>query len=106
MKSIDIPAVIVFYREDGKTFHYPGLASPVDEITTKTRQSLALSFAQRRKAREDAMHENEISKEVVDAALKIHRALGPGLLESVYEVVLAHELRSRGLSVQRQLHPF
>lgn len=49
------------------------------------------------------MTENEISKVVVDAALKVHRALGPGLLESVYEVVLAHELRSRGLHVQRQL---
>ena len=49
------------------------------------------------------MNENEISKAVVDAALKIHKALGPGLLESVYEVVLAHELRGRGLKVQRQL---
>jgi len=39
----------------------------------------------------------------VDAALKVHRALGPGLLETVYEIVLAHELRSRGLKVQRQL---
>ena len=48
------------------------------------------------------MTENEISKIVVDAALKVHRALGPGLLESVYEVVLAHELRGRGLKVQRQ----
>jgi len=47
--------------------------------------------------------ENEISRVVVDAALKVHRALGPGLLESVYEVVLAHELRSRGLRVQRQV---
>ena len=49
------------------------------------------------------MDENEISKVVVDAALKVHRALGPGLLESVYEVVLAHELRSRGIHVQRQV---
>ena len=49
------------------------------------------------------MTENEISKVVVDAALKVHKALGPGLLESVYEIVLAHELRNRGLDVQRQL---
>ena len=49
------------------------------------------------------MTENEIAKVVVDAALKVHRALGPGLLESVYEIILAHELRSRGLKVQRQL---
>ena len=49
------------------------------------------------------MTENEISKVIVDSALKVHKALGPGLLESVYEVVLAHELRSRKLNVQRQL---
>ena len=47
--------------------------------------------------------ENEISRVFVDAALKVHKALGPGLLESVYEAVLAHELRGRGLEVQRQL---
>lgn len=49
------------------------------------------------------MDENEISKEIVDAAIKVHRALGPGLLEHVYEIVLARELEKRGLSVQRQL---
>jgi len=48
------------------------------------------------------MDENEISKEVVDAAVKVHKALGPGLLEHVYEVVLAKELENRGLSVVRQ----
>ena len=37
------------------------------------------------------MTENEIAKEVVDAAYKVHTALGPGLLESVYQTVLAHE---------------
>jgi GxxExxY protein len=49
------------------------------------------------------LHENPISKEIVDAAYKIHTKLGPGLLESVYEVILAYELRNRGLRVQRQL---
>jgi GxxExxY protein len=49
------------------------------------------------------MIENEIAKIVVDAALKIHRSLGPGLLESVYEATLAHELRARGLRVTQQL---
>ena len=44
-----------------------------------------------------------IGKEVVDAALKVHRALGPGLLESVYEACLCHELTKRGIKVQRQL---
>jgi len=45
---------------------------------------------------------NEVSGAVVDAAIQIHREIGPGLLESVYETVLAHELRSRGLDAIRQ----
>jgi GxxExxY protein len=49
------------------------------------------------------MTENQIAKEVVDAAVKIHQALGPGLLESVYEVVLTRELEMRGLRVERQV---
>ena len=49
------------------------------------------------------MDENPISKEVVDAAYKIHTTLGPGLLESVYEVTMAYELRKRGLNVVRQM---
>lgn len=44
----------------------------------------------------------EISSEVVDAAFHLHKDLGPGLLESVYEVVLAKMLEQRGLSVERQ----
>ena len=48
------------------------------------------------------MTENEIAKEVVDAAYKDHTTLGPGLLESVYEASLAHELGQRGLKVERQ----
>ncbi|WP_427162945.1 GxxExxY protein [Aliinostoc sp. HNIBRCY26] len=48
------------------------------------------------------MMENEIAKQVVDAAFKIHTRLGPGLFESVYESVLAYELEQRGLSVVRQ----
>ena len=49
------------------------------------------------------MEENEIGKIIVDAALAVHRALGPGLLEVVYEVILAHELEQRGMKVQRQV---
>ncbi len=49
------------------------------------------------------MTENEISKIVVDAAVKLHQDLGPGLLESVYEVTLAHALTRRGLSCGRQI---
>ena len=48
------------------------------------------------------MTENEIAKEVVDAAYQIHTRLGPGLLESVYEAVMAYELEKRGLRVEPQ----
>lgn len=46
---------------------------------------------------------NPLSKEVVDAAVKVHTRLGPGLLESAYEGCLVQELRLRGLHVQTQL---
>lgn len=49
------------------------------------------------------MAENEIGTIVVDAAITIHRELGPGLFETVYEVVLARELEDRGLTVARQV---
>lgn len=44
-----------------------------------------------------------LAKAVVDAALQVHRALGPGLLESVYEICLCRELSKRGVNFQRQL---
>ena len=49
------------------------------------------------------MTENEIAKIIVDAAYQIHVRLGPGLLESVYETVLAYELKKRRLNVVRQV---
>jgi len=49
------------------------------------------------------MTENEIGKHVVDAAMRVHRELGPGLVETVYEITLAHELRQQGLRVERQV---
>lgn len=48
------------------------------------------------------MSENEISKVVLDECFAIHQELGPGLLETVYEVVLAKALEARGLRVERQ----
>jgi len=47
--------------------------------------------------------ENEIATTVVDVAFKIHKLYGPGLLESVYENVMAYELRKRGFYVDQQL---
>ena len=49
------------------------------------------------------MDENEVGRIVVDCAVRLHMALGPGLLESVYEVLLAHRLQRAGLKVQRQV---
>jgi GxxExxY protein len=48
------------------------------------------------------MTENEIATIIVDAAYTIHKRLGPGLLESVYEATLAYELEKRGLQVSKQ----
>ena len=49
------------------------------------------------------MDENEIGRLVVDTAISLHRELGPGLLETVYEVVLVRELERRGLRAERQV---
>ena len=49
------------------------------------------------------MTENEIGTTIIEAAIAVHRELGPGLLETVYEVALAYELRQRGLTVERQV---
>jgi GxxExxY protein len=49
------------------------------------------------------MKENEIGSIIMDSAVELHRNLGPGLLETVYEVTLARALERRGLAVQRQV---
>lgn len=49
------------------------------------------------------MTENELSKIIVDTAFQIHKSLGPGLLESVYEAVMIYELSRRGLEVESQV---
>ena len=46
---------------------------------------------------------DEVASKIVDAAFAVHRALGPGLLESVYEVLLLHELNKRGLKAERRV---
>ena len=50
------------------------------------------------------MHENELTNAIIGGAIEVHRGLGPGLLESVYEEALCHELFLRGLSFKRQQH--
>jgi GxxExxY protein len=65
------------------------------------KRSHAKTQRQPRKAEE--VDENRVGKEVIDAAIKVHRALGPGLLESVYELCVAHELDNRGFACTSQL---
>jgi GxxExxY protein len=48
------------------------------------------------------MNENDVAKHIVDVAFHLHSDYGPGLLESVYEAIMAHELNKRGLLVTRQ----
>ena len=48
------------------------------------------------------MNENEIAKQILDPAFVIHTKLGPGVFESVYEVLVAYELRKKGSTVERQ----
>ena len=48
---------------------------------------------------------DDITGNIIDASMKIHRDLGPGLLESVYEALLARELERRGFRVERQTSP-
>lgn len=48
------------------------------------------------------MTENEITGNIIDCCIRIHRTLGPGLLESVYEEVLVYELKKKGLLCERQ----
>ncbi len=49
------------------------------------------------------MDENEVSNQVIGAAIEVHRHLGPGMLEMIYRDCLAHELRSRGLRAEKEV---
>jgi GxxExxY protein len=49
------------------------------------------------------MELNDLSEKIIGCAIKVHRTLGPGLLESTYEVCLVHELKKAGLKVERQV---
>ncbi len=59
-------------------------------------------YRQERQEAPRVMTENEIGKIVVDSAIRVHKSLGPGLLESAYEACLAYEIQKTGLNVQTQ----
>jgi GxxExxY protein len=65
--------------------------------------SITPSLSRRIRREESPVTENDLASIVVDAALSIHRQLGPGLLESAYETILDVELTRRGLTVARQV---
>ena len=48
------------------------------------------------------MRDNELTQQIIGGAIEVHRCLGPGLLEAVYEEALCHELHARGISFKRQ----
>lgn len=50
-----------------------------------------------------SLNENEVAEHIIDCSFRIHKKLGPGLLESVYEAILAYQLTQRGLKVRRQV---
>ena len=62
-------------------------------------------LARRRRDAENSkeMSENDIGTQVIEAAINVHRELGPGLLETVYEIILARELSDLGFKVERQV---
>jgi len=60
-------------------------------------------YVSRRNAEAQRITENELGTIIVESAIAVHRELGPGLLETVYEVALAYELLQRGLKAERQV---
>ena len=69
---------------------------------SKDGNDIAEAQRTRRRAEEDLSEENKVTEVVIGCAIEVHRQLGPGLLESVYEECLAHELRHRGLRCEQQ----
>ena len=78
---------------------------PITKIRNWVNRSKRIKLCSRKgaKTQRQIMTENEIAKIIVDVAYHIHKELGPGLLESVYEIVLSQKLKKRGLKVERQV---
>ena len=86
-------------------FQFPVRPGPL-VLFLKSRRQERVFFASLRLGErfffEADVTENEVAKQIVDAAFRVHTSLGPGLLESVYEVLLADELEQRTLRTVRQ----
>lgn len=75
---------------------------PGAQVVVRSRVSLGGPGGFARDCFQPGVTENELAKQIVDAAFRVHTTLGPGLLESVYKAVLALELEKRGLHTVRQ----
>jgi GxxExxY protein len=62
-----------------------------------------MNFAVRPALDDARLVEGTLTKEIIGAAIEVHRNLGPGLLESAYEICMCHELNTRGIAFQRQV---
>jgi GxxExxY protein len=74
------------------------MESPSSKMVSFRKQGIQGSFSEDYKEKA-----NQLSNQIIGAAIDVHRGLGPGLLESAYEACLLHELSLRGLSSQRQV---
>jgi GxxExxY protein len=125
---VDIPGLIrtgqITHSLTISAFYYLGLYEEAKNLTQRTqsaqrtqkeiadfKQSKVIGQGEAQKTQSsrgqsssvDASNENEIARQVVDAAYHIHQYLGSGLLESAYEALLSHELEQRGFKVARQV---
>src|SRR4051812_40204948 len=83
-------------RDDG------GVTGEVDSSVPGVHRGDAENAEERRVMELSSSEINERTGQIVDAAMKVHNFLGPGLLESTYEACLAHELKLRGLAISTQ----
>lgn len=79
-----------------------GASGIIPQVAVAVEGFLCVLAALREILFEADVTENEVAKQIVDAAFRVHTTLGPGLLESVYEGILAYELEQRGLRTVRQ----
>src|SRR6185295_5643688 len=79
------------------------MKNPISHAKAQSRENIELLVLREGNRKNFSITENQIAEQVIDAAFKIHKKLGPGLLETVYEAILAYELRKRGLNLQRQV---
>ena len=72
--------------------------------STEATTTLNIDFPSTTNTTQSTMQENNITYNIIGAIYKVYAALGPGLLESVYEEALAYQLEMNGLKVERQVH--